>query len=167
MVMDKGPKAVAVMWAMTVLSFILVPLRLYTRIFIIKALGLDDHVFNLGWVRSYHILYRILHELTDAGLLDAIHRVSHHFRTARIREAHHYLVHGRGGAGDLHGNGRANVCRPGNGDRQAVSGYLPPPHRGQDMASSVDLGINGQPVYRLGPDSRDLLDPAAAIKFHL
>ena len=51
MAMDKGPRAIAVMWAMTVLSFILVPLRLYTRIFIIKALGLDDHVFNLAWVR--------------------------------------------------------------------------------------------------------------------
>jgi hypothetical protein len=52
MAMDKGTKAIAVMWAMTILSFILVPLRMYTRIFIIKALGLDDHVYNLGWVCS-------------------------------------------------------------------------------------------------------------------
>lgn len=56
MTMDKGTKAIAVMWAMTILSFILVPLRLYTRIFIIQALGLDDHVYNLGWVRSSHRL---------------------------------------------------------------------------------------------------------------
>lgn len=39
-----------VMWVMTLISFILVPLRLYTRIYIVKALGLDDHVLNLAWV---------------------------------------------------------------------------------------------------------------------
>ncbi|GFF56794.1 hypothetical protein IFM62136_03220 [Aspergillus lentulus] len=57
MAMDKGTKAIAVMWAMTILSFILVPLRMYTRIFIIQALGLDDHVYNLGWV--FLLLYTV------------------------------------------------------------------------------------------------------------
>jgi hypothetical protein len=50
MLAGKGIRAVAVMWAMTFLSFILVPLRLYTRVYIIEALGVDDHVFNLAWV---------------------------------------------------------------------------------------------------------------------
>ena len=50
MLAGQGVKAIAVMWVMVVLSFILVPLRLYTRVCIVKALGLDDHVFNLGWV---------------------------------------------------------------------------------------------------------------------
>ena len=60
MAMDKGSKAIAVMWAMTILSFILVPLRLYTRIVIIKAFGLDDHVYNLGWVRSEYFLHSFM-----------------------------------------------------------------------------------------------------------
>jgi hypothetical protein len=50
MLAGQGIKAIAVMWVMVFLSFIFVPLRLYTRIFVLKALGLDDHVFNLGWV---------------------------------------------------------------------------------------------------------------------
>jgi hypothetical protein len=50
MLAGKGIRAVAVMWAMTFISFILVPLRLYTRLCIIKAIGLDDHIFNLAWV---------------------------------------------------------------------------------------------------------------------
>lgn len=50
MLAGKGICAIAVMWAMTLISFILVPLRLYTRIYIVKALGVDDHVFNLAWV---------------------------------------------------------------------------------------------------------------------
>ncbi|KAH1293319.1 hypothetical protein KXX11_009336 [Aspergillus fumigatus] len=51
------------MWAMTILSFILVPLRLYTRIFIIQALGLDDHVYNLGWV--FLLLYTVFLTLSS------------------------------------------------------------------------------------------------------
>ncbi|RLL97500.1 hypothetical protein CFD26_105870 [Aspergillus turcosus] len=51
------------MWAMTVVSFILVPLRLYTRIFIIKALGLDDHVFNLGWL--FLMLYTVFLTISE------------------------------------------------------------------------------------------------------
>lgn len=50
MLAGKGIRAIVVMWVMTLISFILVPLRLYTRIYIVKALGLDDHVFNLAWV---------------------------------------------------------------------------------------------------------------------
>lgn len=50
MLAGKGILAIAVMWAMTLLSFVLVPLRLYTRVYIVKALGVDDHVFNLAWV---------------------------------------------------------------------------------------------------------------------
>lgn len=50
MLAGEGIKAVAVMWTMTFLSSILAPLRLYTRIYIIKAVGVDDHIFNLAWV---------------------------------------------------------------------------------------------------------------------
>ncbi|KAL3477959.1 hypothetical protein BJX99DRAFT_256929 [Aspergillus californicus] len=63
MLAGKGIRAVAAMWVMVFLSFILLPLRLYTRIYITKALGLDDFVFNLAWV--FLLLYTIF--LTIAG----------------------------------------------------------------------------------------------------
>lgn len=50
MIGGKGPRSIAVMWLMTFLSFVLVILRLYTRIYVVKAVGIDDHVFNLAWV---------------------------------------------------------------------------------------------------------------------
>lgn len=59
MLAGKGIRAVVVMWVMTFLSFILVPLRLYTRIYIVKALGVDDHVFNLAWVSGPPLLRSI------------------------------------------------------------------------------------------------------------
>ena len=63
MLAGQGVKAIAVMWVMAIMSFVLVPLRLYTRVYIVKALGLDDHVFNLGWVSFFErrvTLYRSL-----------------------------------------------------------------------------------------------------------
>lgn len=61
MLAGKGVRAISVMWAMTLVSFILVPLRLYTRIYIVKGLGVDDHVFNLAWVGFLsHSIYKNL-----------------------------------------------------------------------------------------------------------
>lgn len=101
------------------------------------------------------------------GLPASVHCVSHSLQPARFWTTHHDLVDGRSSACDLLGDGRANVCRPGNGHRQAVSGHFPPPHCGQDVAPGVDLGVNGEPVHCLGHDGRALLDPAATIKIHL
>ncbi|KAJ5784142.1 uncharacterized protein N7518_009819 [Penicillium psychrosexuale] len=64
MLAGKGVRAISVLWAMTLLSFILVPLRLYTRVYIVKALGVDDHVFNLAWV--FLLIYTVF--LTIAGV---------------------------------------------------------------------------------------------------
>ncbi|KAE8381967.1 hypothetical protein BDV26DRAFT_300448 [Aspergillus bertholletiae] len=50
MLSHERDKAVAVLWVMTGLSFIFVPLRLYTRIYILGGVKMDDHVFNLGWI---------------------------------------------------------------------------------------------------------------------
>ncbi|KAF9887542.1 hypothetical protein FE257_010120 [Aspergillus nanangensis] len=79
MLAGKGIKAVAVMWVMTALSFILVPLRLYTRVYVLKALGLDDHIFNLGWL--FLFLYTLF--VTIAG----IHGFGQNIQTLDIDEA--------------------------------------------------------------------------------
>ncbi|PLB34249.1 uncharacterized protein BDW47DRAFT_134456 [Aspergillus candidus] len=63
MLEGKGVRAVTVMWVMAFLSFVMVPLRLYTRIYVNKAIGLDDHVFTLAWV--FLFLYTIF--VTIAG----------------------------------------------------------------------------------------------------
>ncbi|CAI7654462.1 unnamed protein product [Penicillium glandicola] len=64
MLAGKGVRAISVMWVMTFLSFIFVPLRLYTRVYIVKALGVDDHIYNLAWV--FLLLYTVF--LTIAGV---------------------------------------------------------------------------------------------------
>ncbi|KAL5356689.1 hypothetical protein BJX96DRAFT_162619 [Aspergillus floccosus] len=64
MLVGKGLRTVIVMWVMTGLAFIFVPLRLYTRIRVLKALGSDDHVFNLAWLCLF--LYTLF--LTIAGI---------------------------------------------------------------------------------------------------
>ncbi|KAF5645100.1 integral membrane protein pth11 [Fusarium sp. NRRL 52700] len=45
-----GPWAIGVMWALTVVVFIFVVLRVYTRVVIVHSYGVDDHVFNLAFV---------------------------------------------------------------------------------------------------------------------
>ncbi|RKL38046.1 hypothetical protein BFJ72_g7508 [Fusarium proliferatum] len=46
----EGPWVIGAMWALTVVALVFVVLRAYTRIFIVKSLGIDDHVYNLAWI---------------------------------------------------------------------------------------------------------------------
>ncbi|KAG4271305.1 hypothetical protein FPRO04_11067 [Fusarium proliferatum] len=46
----EGPRVIGAMWALTVVALVFVVLRAYTRIFIVKSLGIDDHVYNLAWI---------------------------------------------------------------------------------------------------------------------
>jgi hypothetical protein len=43
--------AVTAMWVLTVLTLVFVILRTYTRAHVVKAYGIDDHVYNLAFVR--------------------------------------------------------------------------------------------------------------------
>ena len=52
MLAGQGIRAVVVLWVMVVLSFIVIPLRLYTRMYIVKAVGPDDYAYNLAWVND-------------------------------------------------------------------------------------------------------------------
>ncbi|RKK32503.1 hypothetical protein BFJ67_g14711 [Fusarium oxysporum f. sp. cepae] len=38
------------MWSLTAVAFIFVVLRAYTRIFVVKSFGVDDHVYNLAFI---------------------------------------------------------------------------------------------------------------------
>jgi hypothetical protein len=46
----KAPMALAVMWSFVAMTWIFVFLRLYTRAFIIRSVGLDDHAYWLSGV---------------------------------------------------------------------------------------------------------------------
>lgn len=46
----EGPWVIGAMWALTAVALVFVVLRAYTRIFIVKSFGIDDHVYNLAWV---------------------------------------------------------------------------------------------------------------------
>ncbi|KAJ4171338.1 hypothetical protein NW754_013107 [Fusarium falciforme] len=46
----QAPMALAVMWAFTVMTWIFVVLRLYTRAFVMKQIGADDHAYWLSGI---------------------------------------------------------------------------------------------------------------------
>ncbi|EAQ87745.1 hypothetical protein CHGG_04364 [Chaetomium globosum CBS 148.51] len=46
----QGPWAVAVMWVVTVVAFVFVILRAYTRIKVVQSYGVDDHVYNFAFL---------------------------------------------------------------------------------------------------------------------
>lgn len=47
-----GPWALGVMWMLVGLVFLLLGLRLYTRIVCLASYGLDDHIYIVAFVRS-------------------------------------------------------------------------------------------------------------------
>lgn len=52
MIADEGPAAVGSMWMMTVIILVMAALRNYTRVFLVRSVGWDDHVFNVSSVGS-------------------------------------------------------------------------------------------------------------------
>lgn len=46
---------VGVLWMFQVIAFILVGLRLYTRLAVLHIYGIDDHFFNLSVVSTSHL----------------------------------------------------------------------------------------------------------------
>lgn len=48
---NKGPPILAVMWALTALTAVIVTVRLYVRAFIVKNFGLDDWLVIISMVR--------------------------------------------------------------------------------------------------------------------
>ena len=45
-----APMAVGLMWMMTVVVLIFVGLRIYTRVVVVKAYGMDDNVYVFAFV---------------------------------------------------------------------------------------------------------------------
>ncbi|KAF5007139.1 hypothetical protein FDECE_6525 [Fusarium decemcellulare] len=52
-----GPWAIAVMWSLTAVTAVFVVLRIYTRIWVVKSFGIDDHVYNLAF--GFLVFYTI------------------------------------------------------------------------------------------------------------
>lgn len=46
----KAPEAMAIMWTLTAVTWIIVLLRIYTRALIVRQFGADDYVFVLSGV---------------------------------------------------------------------------------------------------------------------
>jgi hypothetical protein len=45
-----APKMLAVLWSLTALALVFVLLRLYTRLRVLRAYGLDDYFYNAAFV---------------------------------------------------------------------------------------------------------------------
>lgn len=48
----QGPWAIAVMWIVTAVTLVFVLLRIYTRAYVVRSYGIDDHVYALAFVSS-------------------------------------------------------------------------------------------------------------------
>jgi hypothetical protein len=48
----EAPSAVIAMWILTAMTFVFVVLRTYTRMYVVKSSGIDDHVYNLAFVSA-------------------------------------------------------------------------------------------------------------------
>ncbi|GKT53033.1 hypothetical protein ColTof3_00372 [Colletotrichum tofieldiae] len=78
-----APMALGVLWGLTALTLCFVLLRLYTRIFILQAYGIDDHFYNVSFVlfvaydvmltiSAYHGFGRNISELDKPDVPPAI-----------------------------------------------------------------------------------------------
>lgn len=60
---------VGILWMFQVIAFILVGLRLYTRLVVLHVYGIDDHFFNFAVVSKSHIF----EPLPMSSLLPKLH----------------------------------------------------------------------------------------------
>lgn len=52
---QEAPKMLGIMWMFQVIAFVLVGLRLYTRLVVMHNYGIDDHFFNLAVVSIFSL----------------------------------------------------------------------------------------------------------------
>lgn len=57
-----APWALGTMWALVAAVFILLLLRLYTRIVCVAAYGIDDHIYMVAFVSSTHYPEALQHD---------------------------------------------------------------------------------------------------------
>lgn len=46
----EAPMVLGVLWTLTAVTFVFVLLRVYTRLKVLDAYGIDDHFFNIAFV---------------------------------------------------------------------------------------------------------------------
>jgi hypothetical protein len=152
-----GPWAITVMWIVTVLTFVFVVLRAYTRAIVVKSHGIDDHVYYLAFV-SWPLFgvmgFRTRGQLILTARFQAIpprlHHLDHHSGALRIRAKHgrHHRDRRPHQRHPLRGH-RADVCRRGDGRRQVVAGSLPAPPGHAAVAQDRHMDRHGEPDGRL------------------
>lgn len=80
--MQRAPMMIGVLWMFQGIAFILVGLRLYTRLVVMSNYGWDDHFFNAAVVS---ILPRVLHAIRTIFATSTFLVMKASFREARIK----------------------------------------------------------------------------------
>lgn len=65
-----------IMWTFQVIAFILVGLRLYTRLVVVHNYGIDDHFFNFTVVSTFHICEALPVTRFRLSLLASVHTMA-------------------------------------------------------------------------------------------
>jgi hypothetical protein len=60
------------MWIVTAVTLVFVLLRIYTRAYVVKSYGIDDHVYNLAFVSPIFVEARQERRLADLGVSAAL-----------------------------------------------------------------------------------------------
>lgn len=84
-----GPWAVAVMWSLAGVVFVFVLLRIYTRAIVVTSFGVDDHVYNLAFVRRLlQLLGLTANVFSTAVTPDSLYHLHHRFVIVWFRAKH-------------------------------------------------------------------------------
>jgi hypothetical protein len=60
---NKGPTILTVMWAVTTVAVIFVIARVYTRIVVVKNLGVDDFLITLSMVADTRLQFVLCYDI--------------------------------------------------------------------------------------------------------
>ncbi|KAH7169286.1 hypothetical protein DER46DRAFT_624507 [Fusarium sp. MPI-SDFR-AT-0072] len=66
----EGPWVIGAMWALASVAFLFVVLRAYTRIFVVKSFGIDDHVYNLAFSTNIPRIFLLLDTIFTTVAVD-------------------------------------------------------------------------------------------------
>lgn len=136
-----GPWAISVMWSLTAVTLIFVVLRVYTRVFVVKSYGVDDHVYNLAFVSFF---FELMTRSDLAGLSILLHPLHDDFGEIWLWPEHErYQRPRRHGACDPIRGHWPNICCGGHGCCQVVSWTVSASACQGSMAQNCYLDIHG------------------------
>lgn len=154
--------AMAIMWSLTVVTWVFVILRTYTRAVLVRHVGADDYVYVFSGVSlpAAGCVTRLPADMTCLAVhAPLLYSFSPSIVNIRIRPAcRRARARQRRPRGRM-GDDWADVCRHRHGHGQGVYGPLPSPNCGSELAQDSLVDCVHTHPGRVGGRRRLVLDP--------